>query len=420
MTNWKENIFENNLKVVVDEKDNEPDLDYLVKDHELYACKLDSGFALDLHKQNGDEHQTDKGNGRLETVKDKYVGVEGSDKLDTETGLSIEIIDCDLKPSIQDISGNQTTKYKKCNKQFLSKENKIESCKEVCNTNFAEGLHFGRMIENIYFLDEEELKEESEKNKQKTELLIDLDFGREQEIPDIITDVHVDDDVNKSLIDGISNYGAGAKDTHEVMNSSQVCENLFSYFPDELIVKIFSYLDTQQLCRHVMPVCKKWKQIAKEPSLWKTIDFNYNPEMESLSLLWVLRKAPLLRKLVLRGRSNITHPEIAILSEMCPLLTDVDFGFCDNLNCDMIQNLVENCQGLQKINVEGCDKIDHNCIKCLSKCKKLSHLNFSHCCLQDESVIYLADHLTEIISVNLDGWITDRYVDEAKNETIKN
>ena len=190
---------------------------------------------------------------------------------------------------------------------------------------------------------------------------------------------------------------------------SDLTESPFSYLPDELIVKIFSYLNTEQLSRHAMPVCRKWRQIAKEPSLWRKVDFHCRPQLEALSLLSVLRKTPLLRKLVLRYRTNIRHAEVAILSEMCPLLNDIDFGLCDNLNCDMIRTLVDNCKELRKLNVEGCDKIDLKAVQCLSKSKKLSCLNFSHCLIKDDSLIHLAENLSQIISLNLDdiSWITD-------------
>ena len=283
---------------------------------------------------------------------------------------------------------------------------------QSANSDFADSMQFSSVVENIFFLDGEELMQEHEKDKQKNALLTNL-----------VSDKHA-----ISILDENSNmdhnlvFNKGAiqfpDETIEKMirESDSQTESPFSYLPDELIVKIFSYLNTEQLSRHALPVCRKWRQIAKEPTLWRTIDFHCRPQLESLTLLWVLRKTPGLRKLVLRGRTNITHAEVAILSEMCPLLNNIDFGFCDDLNCDMIHTLVENCKELRKLNIEGCDKIDHNCVKCLSKCKKLSCLNFSHCLLQDESLIHLAENLSQIVSLNLDGisWITDRLVMSAR------
>lgn len=190
------------------------------------------------------------------------------------------------------------------------------------------------------------------------------------------------------------------------------CEDsVFHDLPVELIVKIFSYLTTRELCLNVAPVCRKWRQISLDHSLWKSLDFSTRPHLSSLNLLWVMRRAPLLKQLIVSGRVNITRAEVAIFTECCRGIQDIDFGFCDNLSGDMIQCLSDNCLDLMKINVEGCDNLQKNCLKYLVKCKKLSHLNFSHCMfLQDSGVIFLAKGLPIIRSINLDGisFLTDR------------
>ncbi|XP_053399965.1 dynein regulatory complex subunit 6-like isoform X2 [Mercenaria mercenaria] len=78
----------------------------------------------------------------------------------------------------------------------------------------------------------------------------------------------------------------------------------------------------------------------------------------------------------------------------------------------MLQCLPKNCQDLRKINLEGCHKLENRSLKYFVKCKKLSHLNFSHCYyFQDCGIIFLADGLPEIKSINLDGIsLTDRGV----------
>ena len=411
MSDRKEKTLDSNSKFDVDENDNNPAT--CLDDVKQGAWELNKELAHDLHELK--EHEKLKGDVvqcGVDTAVNEDLGAEIFEKYSIPTDIhinneslesDIEIVDCNMKPCALELRKRQKTRFEKSDNCNISKEKEFD-CGSV------EGLRFGHMVENIYFLDEDELKEEHEKGKQKAELLTDLKFGREQEIPEVNEVDNKEKHFDSTKLQGSGN---GAAKSHSECETGVSASpgNLFIYFPDELIVKIFPYLTTQQLCRHAMPVCKKWRQIAKEPSLWKSIDFNFNPQMESLNFLWILRKAPLLRKLVLRGRTNITHAEVAILSEMCPMLTDLDLGFCDALNGEMIQSLVENCHGLEKINVEGCDKVDHNCIKCLSKCKKLSHLNFSHCFLQDESVIYLADHLPRIVSLNVDGisWITDRY-----------
>ena len=40
--------------------------------------------------------------------------------------------------------------------------------------------------------------------------------------------------------------------------------------PEEIILRIFAYLDKKTLCLGVRPVCRQWLQIQKDASLWKT------------------------------------------------------------------------------------------------------------------------------------------------------
>lgn len=199
----------------------------------------------------------------------------------------------------------------------------------------------------------------------------------------------------------------------KLLSKSGCEDSVFHDLPDELIVKIFSFLTTKELCQNVAPVCRKWRQISLDQSLWKCLDFSSNPRLSSLNLLWLVRRTPLLKKLVISGRMNVTLAEVAILTECCPAMQEIDFGFSD-ITSVMLKCLAENCPNLRKINIEGCDRLgEEKCVKCLVKCQKLTHLNFSHCIfIEDSDIIYLSSKLPEIKSINLDGisFLTDRYI----------
>ncbi|XP_060573018.1 F-box/LRR-repeat protein 7-like [Ruditapes philippinarum] len=199
----------------------------------------------------------------------------------------------------------------------------------------------------------------------------------------------------------------------KLLSKSGCEESVFHDLPDELIIKIFSFLTTKELCLNVAPVCRKWRQISLDNSLWKCLDFSSYPHLSSLNLLWVLKRTPLLKKLIVSGRVNVTHAEVAIITECCPGIQEIDFGFCD-ITGVILKCLTENCPELRKINIEGCDKLEQDkTVRYLVRCKKLTHLNFSHCMFfQDSGIIFLAARLPEIKSINLDGisFLTDRAV----------
>ncbi|KAL5012058.1 hypothetical protein ScPMuIL_010609 [Solemya velum] len=186
----------------------------------------------------------------------------------------------------------------------------------------------------------------------------------------------------------------------------------FSSIPTEIILKILSFCSPQELCQNVSPVCKKWHSYAHEPSLWKCLCFDYNPNISSINLCWIVRKTPHLKKLVLRGRFELTLAECSVLSESCLELRELDLGFCDKLNQLMIGCFVENCKQLESITVEGCQLVTNVCVTHLVKLSRLTHLNFSHCALLDDSLILIADKLPQIVSLDIDGmsWITDSAV----------
>ena len=375
----------------------------------------DVGFEADLERTNTQslvESDTDacKCNKHSKYCITKDQETTNNDlKAGIDNGDNNSVPDENKSVNCNSLCGNANPGLDKGDSNVKSNDEPLNGGLEAAEDDYVGGLQFSSVVENIYFLDEEELMQEHEKNKQKNALLTNLDNDKHA-VRTFDKNSNMDNSVFSECTSLFPDETLENLTARCDSNNASVAESLFLYIPDELVVKIFSYLNTEQLCRNASPVCRKWRQIAKEPTLWRAVDFRCRPELESLSLLWVLRKTPLLRKLVLRGRTNITHAEVAILSEMCPLLSDIDFGFCDNLGSDMIHTLVENCKQLRKLNVEGCDKIDHNCIKCLSKCKKLSCLNFSHCFLQDESLVHLAENLSQIVSINLDGisWITDR------------
>ncbi|KAF2367798.1 F-box domain [Trinorchestia longiramus] len=41
--------------------------------------------------------------------------------------------------------------------------------------------------------------------------------------------------------------------------------------PDEVMVEIFSYITPQELHKSMAAVCRRWEQVAYEPSLWRNL-----------------------------------------------------------------------------------------------------------------------------------------------------
>jgi hypothetical protein len=47
-------------------------------------------------------------------------------------------------------------------------------------------------------------------------------------------------------------------------------------FPDEILLKIFSYFGAEDLCLIIAKVCEHWNALARDRTLWKTLCYKCN------------------------------------------------------------------------------------------------------------------------------------------------
>lgn len=72
--------------------------------------------------------------------------------------------------------------------------------------------------------------------------------------------------------------------TSTLKNSSKMRSiNYFDKLTDDLVIKIFGCLTTNELCSSCTRVCRRWYYLAWEPSLWKSLVFN-TPNCQNLNI----------------------------------------------------------------------------------------------------------------------------------------
>ncbi|CAH1268510.1 FBXL20 [Branchiostoma lanceolatum] len=187
----------------------------------------------------------------------------------------------------------------------------------------------------------------------------------------------------------------------------------FHQLPAELVVRILSHLTPQELCERVAPVCRAWYRHAHDPLLWRELDLDFTHDVQAVDLCAVIRRAPLLKVLVMRGRNELTITEVSVFVQHCGMLQQLDMGFCKVLDLTMLHIIVDNCPQLEEVNVEGCDSIRDSCLMVLSRLSRLKVLNLSHCTsVTDDGVCQLVRNCPGLVSLNIDGiaWITDSAV----------
>nr|XP_053645712.1 F-box/LRR-repeat protein 14-like [Cherax quadricarinatus] len=230
--------------------------------------------------------------------------------------------------------------------------------------------------------------------------------------------------------------------------------------PNELLLHIFSFLSVPELCFSVAPVCTAWRDLAKDPILWRHLEFNfvYNTdtkreqrlvtaspfllslELQNLTngnfLLHVADSCKMLRKLTLIHCIDPSYTCVLQLSErnrpvIQRLITDrhsrltysflltsgfkelryLNFNMCSSLTDEELESIARQCKHLQYLNIEDMSEIHDSSITLLTKelghCLKSLHIHgkyltdisyksFSNLVLLEELMIMKCVNMTDV------------------------
>lgn len=142
------------------------------------------------------------------------------------------------------------------------------------------------------------------------------------------------------------------------------CSNYFDRLRDELVLKIFSYLNSADLCA-CAAVCHRWENLAWEPVLWRTIALCGENTCGDKAVRCVLRRlcgrtrtgaCPEVQRLFLNDGTKISDKGLTALARRCPELTHVQLHGSPNITNAAISELVARCPNLQHLDVTGQSK----------------------------------------------------------------
>ncbi|XP_050544090.1 F-box/LRR-repeat protein 7-like isoform X2 [Daktulosphaira vitifoliae] len=156
----------------------------------------------------------------------------------------------------------------------------------------------------------------------------------------------------------------------------------FDRLRDELVLKIFSYLGSADLCS-CAAVCHRWENLAWEPVLWRTITLTGESTCGDKAIRCVLRRlcgqtrtgaCPQVQRLFLSDGTKISDKSLIALARRCPELTHVQLHASPNITNAAISELVARCPNLQHLDVTDAG------IKFVpSFCSALKELSVSDC-----------------------------------------
>jgi len=186
--------------------------------------------------------------------------------------------------------------------------------------------------------------------------------------------------------------------------------------PLEILLHLFSYFTQRELLLTVAPVCQLWHKLAIDPVYWRSLSFDLRNESISTEILQnCFVRSHLLHSLEIIGSRyshfSLSAADIACCASYCHKVVDVQLRFISNLDLEMTAELVHNFPHLESLNVEGCKRLDHDCILRICDLSHLHRLNVSHCTqLMDKTLDIISCYLPKLQSLNIDGLsqLTDR------------
>jgi len=175
--------------------------------------------------------------------------------------------------------------------------------------------------------------------------------------------------------------------------------------PDEIILRIYSYLTTSEILNTMALVCNQFHRISKDPSVIKEIYFR--PNLDTTQQIYItdaIMRSRELRTLTLRGRSDAEYL-VSTVMKSCHKLETLKIIHCPKLSDDCIASLVESklAHSLKNLNLECTPLSTHWGTSQVIKLRNLTKLNLFNLRLFDsEHLRALAFNCEHLESLNLE------------------
>jgi F-box/leucine-rich repeat protein 2/20 len=161
-----------------------------------------------------------------------------------------------------------------------------------------------------------------------------------------------------------------------------------SALPQDLLLRIFSFLDVVSLCRTAQ-VSRLWHDLALHGSNWQCVDlFEFQMAIEVYVVEQMSRRCGgFLRKLSLRDCQTVGDAALEKFCLNCPHLEKLILSKCVCITDRSAESLSKNCPNLLYLNMSSCRAITNDtCRHISSGCHKLEHIDVSYCDVLVEGV----------------------------------
>ncbi|XP_054713492.1 F-box/LRR-repeat protein 7-like [Uloborus diversus] len=136
----------------------------------------------------------------------------------------------------------------------------------------------------------------------------------------------------------------------------------FDKLSDNLILKIFSFLSSNELCVSAR-VCRRWYFLVWEPELWTSVTLSGSRIQvdRGLKTLFRLlcRDSPTLclavERIHLNGCVKLTDKGLNTIAAKCPELKVIELRGCVSISNRGVSDIVTRCLALERLDVTGCN-----------------------------------------------------------------
>ncbi|PHH80702.1 hypothetical protein CDD82_1557 [Ophiocordyceps australis] len=217
------------------------------------------------------------------------------------------------------------------------------------------------------------------------------------------------------------------------MQVTEFCGPPVARLPNEILISVFSRLNSPSDLFHCLLVSKRWARNAVD-LLWHrpacsdwenhrriclTLGqerpfFRYRDFIKRLNLATLADKVndgsvlPLavctrVERLTLTNCRGLTDSGLVALVENSPSLLALDISNDKNITERSIHAIAQNCKRLQGLNISGCDGISNESMIVLAQnCKFIKRLKLNECVqLRDDAIFAFAEHCPNILEIDL-------------------
>jgi hypothetical protein len=176
----------------------------------------------------------------------------------------------------------------------------------------------------------------------------------------------------------------------------------FDSLPNEILLKIFTYLDSVDICLRVAEVCERWNYISHDIALWNNLTLLCSKSMKVDYISFLIAKMPLIKSVKLQWRTDVN----LIFEQLCYSCKDIrqlELVCCGQMKEICMQLLAHHFPNIEAFSLLKCWIIEPNCFNLICKFSELRKLNVTHSRYVDGPLLReIADSCCFLQHINID------------------